>query len=161
MLKLFARPELPLYPMRLLSSAGPCLGIIFWVLVFRKNLRIGTVRRPIGPNRAFNGCKPAKALFARGLLLRYPASQNRSHLFVQTPQLICGHGFESIAFHGLDPPVLFPPGQGALRRKRKFPWRRRRYNITSYHSEQWKKPCSPGEAEFWPCILETAVAQLS
>src|SRR6476646_2737798 len=107
MLQLFARPELRLYPMRRLSAAGPCLGIIFWVLVFRKHLRIGTAR-PIGANCAMTVFKPAQTFFEPSLLLSYSASQDRSHLLVQTPQLICGHGFESIAFHGPDPPVLFP-----------------------------------------------------
>src|ERR1700747_2292953 len=117
MLELFARPELRLYLMRLLSSAGPCLGIIFWVLVFRKNLRIGTAR-PIEPNRAMSVFKPAQTFFELGLLLPYLASQRRSHLFVQTPQLICGHGFESIAFHEPDPPVLCAPRRSPARRRR-------------------------------------------
>jgi hypothetical protein len=59
MLELFARPELRLYPMRLLSTAGPCLGSICWVLIFRKNLPIGTTP-PIGPNRAVSVFKPAQ-----------------------------------------------------------------------------------------------------
>jgi len=125
MLELFARAELRPYPMRLLSTARPCFGIIFWVLVFRKNLRIGTARL-IRPNRATSVFKPAQTFFKLGRLLRHLASQNRRHLFMQMPHLICGHGFESIGFHGRDPPVLFSASQGALQRT----WRRA--DITSY-----------------------------
>src|SRR4029077_2522923 len=117
MLELLARPELRLYPMRLLSTAGPCLGSIFGVLIFRKNFRIGTAWRPIGPNRAIGVFKPAQTFFELGLLLRYLASQDRSHLFVQAPQLICGRGFESIAFHRSDPLVLHGPRRPPARCK--------------------------------------------
>src|SRR6478736_3057531 len=116
MLELFARRELRLYPMRLLSTAGPCLGSIFWVLIFRKNFRIGTAR-PIGPNHGINVFKPPQTFFEPGLLLRYLASQDRSHLFVQAPQLICGRGFESIAFHRSDPLVLHGPRRPPARCK--------------------------------------------
>jgi len=76
MLELFARRELRPYPMRLPSTAGPCLGGIIWVLIFRKNLRIGAAR-PIGSNRAISVFKPAQTFFELGLFLGYLASQNR------------------------------------------------------------------------------------
>jgi hypothetical protein len=119
MLELFARRELRPYPMRLPSTAGPCLGGIIWVLIFRKNLRIGAAR-PIGSNRAISVFKPAQTFFELGLFLGYLASQNRSHLFVQAPQLICGHGFESITFHERTLRCYSPTGQGALQRARRI-----------------------------------------
>jgi hypothetical protein len=60
MLELFARLKLRLHPMRLLSTAGPLLGRIFWVLIFRQDLRIGTAR-PIGANCVVRVLKPAQS----------------------------------------------------------------------------------------------------
>jgi hypothetical protein len=74
MLKLFARLELRSHPMRLLSTAGPFLGGVFWVLIFREDFRIGTTR-PIGAQHpAIRVLKPAQTFFELGLFLRYPAS---------------------------------------------------------------------------------------
>lgn len=98
MLKLFASLELRLHPVRLLSAARPFLGGIFWVLIFREDLRIGTTR-PIGATRVYGPFNAAQPFFKLGLLFFYFASQNRSYLFVQTPQLINRTGFESFAFH--------------------------------------------------------------
>src|SRR6516165_1259282 len=113
MLELFARLELRLHPIRLLSTAGPCLGWIFWVLIFGKDLRVGTAR-PIGVNRVVRFFKHSQTRFKLGLLLRYLASQRQSHTFVQTPQLLCGHGFESIPFHEAASRAAIPPPKGAV-----------------------------------------------
>jgi hypothetical protein len=62
--ELFASLQLRLHPMRLLSSAGPCLGGVFWILIFGKNLRIGTTR-PIRASCAVAGriCNLAHTFF--------------------------------------------------------------------------------------------------
>ena len=101
MIELFARPELRLQPMRLLSTAGPFFSGIIWVPIFRKNPRIATARA-LG-----RVLKEAQTFFELGLLLGDLASKCRSKLFVQMPQFIYGHGIE--CFHEMDPPVLFLP----------------------------------------------------
>src|SRR6516162_2960198 len=53
MLELFACFQLCPYPVRLLSSTGPFLGGIFRVLIFWKNLWIGTTRL-VRANRVVN-----------------------------------------------------------------------------------------------------------
>ena len=104
MIELFARPELRLQPMRLLSAPGPFFSGICWVPIFRENPRIGTAR-PRGANCATRVFKKAQTFFDLGPFLGDLASQCRSHLSVLMPEFICGHGFES--FH--DPPLLFLP----------------------------------------------------
>jgi hypothetical protein len=70
MLKLFARVELRPHPTWVLSPAGPRLGGIFRVLIFRKNLRIGTARW-IAANRVYGPFNAAQPLFKLGLLSFY------------------------------------------------------------------------------------------
>jgi hypothetical protein len=74
MLEFFASVELRSHPTRLLSTAGPYLSWISGILIFRKNLRIGTAR-PIGTDRTARVFKPAQTFFELGLFLRYPANQ--------------------------------------------------------------------------------------
>ena len=82
MLELLACLKLHLHPMWLPSTTRPFLGGIFWILIFRKDLWIGTAR-PIGTNCAIGFFfKAAQAFFELALLLRYLASQHRIHLFV-------------------------------------------------------------------------------
>jgi hypothetical protein len=98
MFECFASLDLRPHPMRLPSTAGPSFGRIFRVLIFRKHLWIRT-SRPIMPASAHRLFNDAQSILELDLLRLDLASQRRSHLFVETPQLICRFGFQSIAFH--------------------------------------------------------------
>ena len=82
-------------PAGLFSTTRPRLGVVLRISILRKHTGIRSAHAIHFAGRQ----NLAQPLFKFGFLLRYLPSQRRRDLLIQAPQLLCGHGFDDIAFH--------------------------------------------------------------